>query len=103
MAMSLARAYERHAAVIAVANKSTALVPLCSSSSPTSKGAVLDNRYINYTGLIINYIVGCPASYLQAPNADETRERCRMGLCYNYDEQLTQGHKCKAPVRHHAR
>ncbi|CAN6305562.1 unnamed protein product [Urochloa humidicola] len=106
--MSLARAYERRATVVTDLMYGTAPTSIClkprapKAPSPyqASKGATTSSLPEGAT------VVGAPVPASSSMTsttpratkkltAEDTQERCRLGLCFNCDEQYSRGHKCK--------
>ncbi|CAO2041786.1 unnamed protein product [Urochloa humidicola] len=106
-AMSLARAYERRALVVADLTRGSttssrsqtrapqASTPLASrgaTSSSPPEGALATGT-LN-TGASSTTATP-PAHPYKKLTADEMQERRRLGLCFNCDEQFSRGHICK--------
>jgi hypothetical protein len=86
-AMSLARAYERHLAVIAEANKEPALKP---RRLPPPNATMTTTTTTMPTTMTMG--ATAPTSHpFKCLTTEEMAERCHAGLCFNCDEPFARG------------
>ena len=82
MAMSLAQAYERRAAVVADSNKSTSMIRPTARTLPPK----VPNYNSHNTGTTSYISTSCPTRPFKRLTTEEMTERRHMGLCFNCDE-----------------
>jgi hypothetical protein len=90
-AMSLARAYEQCLAIIAEANKVSALKP---RRLPQPKVTMTTTTVTMATTTTMGVAAPTSRSFKRL-TAKEMAERCHAGLRFNCDEPFAHGHKCK--------